>query len=89
MMDSKLKKYLINAAVVLLLAAHVVIGIDAIKHNSLTFDESMHLTAGYSYLKTGKYYIDIYCNPPFARLFSAIPLFFMDLELMEDYEFEN
>lgn len=39
----------------------------------MTFDEGVHLTAGYDYLKTGRYTISR-DHPPLGRLLNALPL---------------
>jgi hypothetical protein len=65
------------AVVVALLGIFVLLGLDTIRHLSPTYDEPLHLAAGYSYLKTGRYYLNIYDHPPFAEMTAALPLVFM------------
>ncbi|MEP7364027.1 MAG: glycosyltransferase family 39 protein, partial [Acidobacteriota bacterium] len=43
-----------------------------------TFDEAVHLTAGYSYWKTGDFRLNQE-HPPFAKLLAALPLLTMGL----------
>ncbi len=64
-----------------LLVIHFILGLNTIKNLSPTYDEPLHLTSGYSYLKTGKYYLNIYDHPPLAEMFSAIPLLFYSPKL--------
>lgn len=55
-------------------------GLGAAWHDSPTYDEPLHLTAGYVYWKTGRNLVDI-TAPPLARLLAATPLLFMPLDL--------
>jgi Dolichyl-phosphate-mannose-protein mannosyltransferase len=45
-----------------------------VRANSPTYDEGMHLAAGYSYLATGDFRLEPQ-NPPLIKLFLALPLF--------------
>ncbi len=63
--------------VVVLITIHFLLGIDTIKHYSPTYDEHVHLVSGYSYWKTGGYFLNIYDHPPVIKLFASIPLLFM------------
>ncbi len=74
MLDNKLFVYFI---VFVIIFGHFCLGFDTINNLAPTYDEPLHLTAGYSYLKTGRYYLNVYDHPPFAEMFSAIPLIFM------------
>ncbi|MFZ1947624.1 MAG: glycosyltransferase family 39 protein [bacterium] len=47
---------------------------------SATSDEVPHLTAGYSYIKTGDYRLN-YEHPPLAKLIAALPLLGLELKL--------
>jgi hypothetical protein len=49
-------------------------GIFFIRANSPTYDEAMHIAAGYSYLATGDFRLEPQ-NPPLIKLFLALPLF--------------
>ena len=48
-------------------------GLVFIRANSQTADEAVHLTAGYSYLKTGDFRL-LPSHPPLAELLCALPL---------------
>lgn len=61
------------AVVVLLCAVHLALGWSAIKVLSPTYDEPVHLAAGYSFLKTGDYRMDSFAHAPFAQLWAALP----------------
>jgi hypothetical protein len=84
-----IRKFII---VVMLLGFHFVSGISVINRLSPTYDEPLHLAAGYSYLRTGKYYLNIYDHPPLAEKFAALPLLAMKpvlplhLSSWENYE---
>lgn len=45
----------------------------SMKDKSATFDEPVHLAAGYSYLKTGDYRLNIE-HPPLMKILNALPL---------------
>ncbi len=66
----------------LLLLIHIATGIHTIIKNSQTYDEAVHLAAGYSYLKTGKLDMNIYDHPPIAKIIAALPLMFLKLEFI-------
>jgi len=59
--------------VCLLLAIHAVLGIQTIRFLSPTYDEPVHLAAGYSFLKTGDYRMNAFANAPLAQLWAALP----------------
>ena len=56
------------------LAFHLWAGLSFIKTSAPTYDEPVHLASGYSYLKTGRYAMNIMDHPPFSEMFSALPL---------------
>jgi len=58
-------------------------GFGAARHDSPTYDEPLHLTSGYVYLKTGLYWIDA-SAPPLARIVTALPLLLLPLEFSRD-----
>ena len=66
-------------AVFFLLAIMFFNCVTAIREKSNTWDESGHLLAGYAFLKEGIDYLEP-SHPPLARLFSALPLLFFNLE---------
>ena len=68
--------------VIILLITHFLIGLNTIPRLSPTYDEPLHLTAGYSYWKTGQYYLNIYDHPPLAEMIGAIPLIFQNPVLL-------
>lgn len=50
----------------------------SIKNKSVTFDEIAHLPAGYSYIRTLDFRMNIE-HPPLVKQLSALPLLFLDL----------
>jgi 4-amino-4-deoxy-L-arabinose transferase-like glycosyltransferase len=58
----------------LFVALFFVQGISFIRANAPTYDEAMHLAAGYSYLATGDFRLDSE-HPPFIKQLQALPLF--------------
>ena len=58
----------------ILLFVFFIQGVFFIRANSPTYDEGMHLAAGYSYLTTGDFRLEPQ-NPPLIKLFLALPLF--------------
>lgn len=63
-----------------LLILHAVLGLDTIDSLSPTNDETIYLTSGYSQLKTGDYRMNP-DHPPFAAMWSALPLLLMNPKL--------
>jgi hypothetical protein len=61
-------------AAFLLLFLFFIQGIFFIRANSPTYDEAMHLAAGYSYLATGDFRLEPQ-NPPLIKELLAVPLF--------------
>ena len=64
------------AAVVLI--CHLVIGFTCVRDKCTTYDELAHMTAGYSYWKTGDYRLDPE-NGNFPQRWEALPLLALDL----------
>src|SRR4051812_2052699 len=62
------------SALAVLVAGHFYLGNLAIRDFSPTYDEPVHLTAGYSYWKTGNYRLNGNDHPPFGEMWAAIPL---------------
>ena len=56
------------------LAAHFLLGLAFIRSAAPTYDETVHLASGYSYLATGKYVMNIMDHPPLAEMADALPL---------------
>src|SRR5262245_12656295 len=73
----KVVPYLVFVALLL------TVSITSLREKSGTFDELVHLPAGYSYLATGDFHLNPE-HPPLVKVLSAIPLLFlhpkMDLE---------
>ncbi|MDA8243027.1 MAG: hypothetical protein M0025_02775 [Elusimicrobia bacterium] len=62
------------------LALHLFAGLSFIFSSSATYDETVHLSSGYSYLETGRYAMNIMDHPPLAEMLCALPLAFMNLK---------
>jgi len=56
------------------LAFHLFAGFSFIGSSAATYDETVHLSSGYSYLYTGRYVMNIMDHPPFSEMLSALPL---------------
>src|SRR5580698_9366896 len=65
------RRFFSIAALLLVILAGTQIGSAVLE--SPTNDEPIHLTAGYVYLTTGKYSMDI-THPPLGRVLAALPL---------------
>src|SRR6267378_3468630 len=52
----------------------------SILQESQTYDEAVHLTAGFSYLTTGDYRLNPE-HPPFSKMLAALPLLFLNPRL--------
>jgi hypothetical protein len=57
-----------------LLLAFVAQGVAFIEANSQTFDEAVHLAAGYSHITRGDFRLELE-NPPLAKMLWAVPVF--------------
>jgi 4-amino-4-deoxy-L-arabinose transferase-like glycosyltransferase len=55
----------------------VTLAVTSLIGDSITFDETSHITSGYSYLKTGDFRLGP-DNPPLAQMWVALPLLFVD-----------
>jgi len=74
---------------IIVIALLLIIPVQAIlslRLKSLTFDETSHLPAGYTYLKTGDFRLNLE-QPPLIKLLAALPLLAMDLKLPLDNEY--
>ena len=74
---------------VLLLVVLGAVELTSMSRETQTVDESVHLAAGYSFLKTGVYWIAPE-HPPLIRAFCALPLLALDPQLaVEDETYRN
>ena len=60
-----------------LLVVGALLAITSLVGDSITFDETSHLTAGYSYLKTGDFRLGP-DNPPLGKMWCAWPLLLIE-----------
>jgi hypothetical protein len=60
-----------------------ILEISSARQENQTYDEAVHLAAGYSYLKTGDYRMS-QDHPPLAKYLVAFPLLFLHLDLPLD-----
>ncbi len=70
--------------VVILLALLALQSFMSMKQKSATSDETPHLSAGYSYLKTGSFKLNPE-HPPLVKLLSAVPLMFLNLNFPDNH----
>jgi hypothetical protein len=61
-----------------MMALHLYLGAGPIRDYSPTYDEPVHLTAGYVYWKTGNYVYNGLHHPPLGEMWAAVPLLFMN-----------
>lgn len=54
------------------LAFHLFAGFSFIRSAAATYDETVHLASGFSYLHTGRYVMNIMDHPPFSEMLSAL-----------------
>lgn len=60
---------------VLVLCLYFTLGLQQIRHASLTFDEGPHLAVGYATLRTGDFRLQpVHIHPPLANVLAALPL---------------
>jgi hypothetical protein len=81
-----MNKALWSLLAAVLLIVHLSLGIDTIRKTAPTFDEHVHLLAGYSYLKGEGFRFNILDHPPLAKAFAAIPLLFLNPGLPSDLD---
>ena len=74
-----------TALLVLLVALAFLLPVVLMRGKSATFDEVVHLPAGYSYLRTGLFKINPQ-HPPLIKELCALPLLFLDLKMPVDRE---
>jgi len=67
------KNIILFSGWILLALIHVFLGSKAITALSPTYDEPVHATAGYIYLKTSDYRYNGHHHPPFAEMWAAVP----------------
>jgi len=77
------RKIIFLSAVILLVGIHFWLGNKSIMHSSPTYDEPVHLTAGYIYWKTGQYEYNGLHHPAFSEMWSALPLVLMSPKLQK------
>ena len=71
---ARIKTTFALAAAIALLGAFLMQGAAFIRANSQTFDEAVHLAAGYSYLSTGDFRLNA-AHPPLSKQLAALPLY--------------
>jgi hypothetical protein len=71
-MGHKYRLYYVLAAAAL--AFHLYAGFAFINSAAATYDETVHLSSGYSYLDTGLYRMNVMDHPPLSEMLSALPL---------------
>lgn len=62
-----------RAAVAALFGLGMVLAVTSLTRDSVTWDETAHLTSGYSYLRTGDFRLAP-DHPPLAKMWAALPL---------------
>jgi len=75
--DGGSKQIFSRLLIVFFLGLFTVVALGAIKNQSPTIDEPVHLLAGYSYLKWGDYRVNPE-PPPLAKMLAALPLQALD-----------
>ncbi len=71
-------------AIAVLLLVLAAAQISSVVQESQSYDESVHLAAGYSYWKTGDFRLNPE-HPPLAKLLTSLPLLFSDLVPVTSY----
>lgn len=67
------------------MAFHVFLARGPIRDYAPTYDEPLHLTSGYVYLKTADYRINGYHHPAFGEMWAALPLLWMNVPIPKDH----
>lgn len=63
-----------TAAILLAILAASLLGLGQIRASSATYDEPVHLAAGYTDLVHGRYRLNAMDHPPLAEMWAALPL---------------
>jgi hypothetical protein len=74
--------WLLTIALLLAMGVAMVL---SVRDDSQTYDEGFHITAGYSYWKTGDYRLNVE-HPPLAKMLAALPLLFTAAEFPQREE---
>ena len=88
MRAEKFVKIVTRLLPLLCLIAFAALSIGSSLYESATYDEPIHIAAGYVYLHTGSYRMEP-SHPPLVRLWSALPLLFQNLNYPEFPQMEN
>ncbi len=80
-----LPKAVFRVLVLLLLGFLAAVQITTIREETQTYDEAIHLSAGYSYWKTGEYRLNPE-HPPLGKLLAALPLLWLKPHLPLEHE---
>jgi hypothetical protein len=84
-----LRRHWFPVAVLLLLGAMGTVQVTSALQETQTWDEGIHIAAGYSYLKTGDYRLNRE-HPPLFKLLCAAPLLALDPLLpLDDASWQN
>jgi hypothetical protein len=83
MMRTPLLEHHFWSLVVFVLAVMAAVQFTAALGESQTWDEAVHLSAGYSYLKTADFSLNAE-HPPLGKLLAALPLLFLNPEIRVD-----
>lgn len=67
-----------------LLALLAIVQVTSVRQESQTYDEAVHLAAGYSYWKTGDYRMNPE-HPPLGKMLNALPLLWLPLDDVTRY----
>ena len=73
---TRIKPIFALAVAIALLVAFLIQGVVFIRANSQTFDEAVHIAAGYSYLTTGDFRLNT-AHPPLSKQLAALPLYLL------------
>jgi hypothetical protein len=80
-----IRRWLPWFAVALILAVTLGLMCRPMRRDTATVDETAFLGAGYSYWHGHRYYLNVE-HPPLMQLWSALPLFFLDVKMPTDSE---
>lgn len=65
-----------------LLGSFALLAISSMRRNSITGDEVTHLPAGYTYVRTGDFRLNMQ-HPPLIKMLAGLPLLWLDLKPVE------
>lgn len=82
--DNNAKSIVIKLVIIILLCVVFIQAVTSMRLESPTFDEIAHLPAGYFYLKTGDFSLNVE-HPPLIKMIAALSLLFLPVRMPDNH----